>query len=228
MGEYFNWVNVDKKEYLCPSDFGLGSKRLESVSRGNPLLAALHTLLADEWRGDHILLLGDESPNAASDDCETLCILAADARKRGDGYYDDTIMETYRNVSGLFRAAEAEVRQELRFYLDDWDDYRRGKRTEPPLNEYGINVDRPFDGLFVKDGCCFPYIVNYTKKLYYTFGQTRIRYADRTESTTVDPLPLLLEYGRRPEHGSWLGDRIGVSREIDETYALMKEIVLPW
>lgn len=62
MGEYFNWVNVDKKEYLCPSDFDLGSKQLESVYRGNPLLAALHTLLADEWNGNHILFLGDECP----------------------------------------------------------------------------------------------------------------------------------------------------------------------
>ena len=26
MGEYFSWVNVDKKEYIQPGDFDLGQK----------------------------------------------------------------------------------------------------------------------------------------------------------------------------------------------------------
>lgn len=26
MGEYYRWVNVDKKEYICPEDFDYGSK----------------------------------------------------------------------------------------------------------------------------------------------------------------------------------------------------------
>ena len=30
MGEYYNWVNVDRKEYICPADFDLGNKLLES------------------------------------------------------------------------------------------------------------------------------------------------------------------------------------------------------
>ena len=25
MGEYYQWVNVDKKEYICPEDFDYGS-----------------------------------------------------------------------------------------------------------------------------------------------------------------------------------------------------------
>lgn len=24
MGEYYNWINVDKREYICPADFGYG------------------------------------------------------------------------------------------------------------------------------------------------------------------------------------------------------------
>ena len=27
MGECYQWVNVDKKEYIAPVDFGYGSKR---------------------------------------------------------------------------------------------------------------------------------------------------------------------------------------------------------
>ena len=26
MGEYYSWVNINKKEYIAPCDFGLGSK----------------------------------------------------------------------------------------------------------------------------------------------------------------------------------------------------------
>lgn len=33
MGEYYNWVNVDKKEYISPSDFGYGSKFHESLHK---------------------------------------------------------------------------------------------------------------------------------------------------------------------------------------------------
>lgn len=38
MGEYYNWVNVDKKEYISPCDFGFGNKRTESLVRGNVFL----------------------------------------------------------------------------------------------------------------------------------------------------------------------------------------------
>ena len=26
MGEYYNWVNIDKKEYITPRDFDYGNK----------------------------------------------------------------------------------------------------------------------------------------------------------------------------------------------------------
>lgn len=38
MGEYYDWVNVDRKEYICPSDFGMGNKLLESSNRHNSLV----------------------------------------------------------------------------------------------------------------------------------------------------------------------------------------------
>lgn len=228
MGEYFNWVNVDKKEYLRPADFDLGNKQLESVFRGNSLLAALHTLLADEWNGDHILFLGDECPVPDHPDCEALLILNFDTEKHHTGHYYDTIVETYRNVSGLFCDAETEVRQEIQYYLDNLRDYNSGKRTELPVNEYGINSDRPFEGLFTKKGANFPYIINYTKKVYYSFALTRILQKNRSENTHSDPLPLLLEYGRKINHGTWVGDRIGVSNTITSEYTLIKEIVLDW
>lgn len=228
MSEYFYWVNVDKKEYLCPADFDLGLKQHKSVARDNDLLGALHTLLAKEWNGDRILFLGDECPVPEHPSCEALCILDADTKMCDTGHYYDTVVETYRNISSLFREAESKVRQYIQYYLDDLCDYKNGERTELPVNEYRIDSDRPFDGLFIKKGTNFTYIINYTKKVYYSFEHTHILFQNHSESTDYDPLPLLLEYGRRVNFGVWVGDRIGVSNTIDPEYTLIKEIVLDW
>ena len=57
MGEYYDWVNISKKEYLSPVDFDLGSKLYESAYAGNPLLGALYDLLSSDWKGDAIVFL---------------------------------------------------------------------------------------------------------------------------------------------------------------------------
>lgn len=59
MGEYYDWVNVDKKQYLCPCDFNLGSKYMESAWWDYNILGALYSLLSKEWKGDRVLFLGD-------------------------------------------------------------------------------------------------------------------------------------------------------------------------
>ena len=60
MGEYFDWVNVDKREFISPSDFDYGNKFHETVHKNSVPLLVLHSLLAERWAGDHILFLGDE------------------------------------------------------------------------------------------------------------------------------------------------------------------------
>ena len=60
MGEYYSWVNVDKKEYFCPDEFGCGNKLHESMGKDSLPLSVLHSLLEDEWKGCRILWLGDE------------------------------------------------------------------------------------------------------------------------------------------------------------------------
>lgn len=52
MGEYYKWVNIDKKEYISPRDFDYGNKFWESMNKDSAPLHALHVLLANEWRGD--------------------------------------------------------------------------------------------------------------------------------------------------------------------------------
>ena len=50
MGEYFSWINLDRKEYISPSDFEIGNKRYESVSINNAMLCALRELMAMNGR----------------------------------------------------------------------------------------------------------------------------------------------------------------------------------
>ena len=60
MGEYFDWVNVDKRELICPAAFGRGNKYHETVHKDSVLPFVLHTLLDERWVEDHVLLLSDE------------------------------------------------------------------------------------------------------------------------------------------------------------------------
>ena len=32
MGEYFDWVNVDKEEYICPADFAMAVNGLKLLN----------------------------------------------------------------------------------------------------------------------------------------------------------------------------------------------------
>ena len=107
MGEYYSWVNVDKKERICPCDFNYGNKSHESLVRGNEFLNALRGLLYAEWAGDHVVFIGDETSISENDKNEALRALyghTVDANYPGDVL--DTICETYKNVGKLFKAAE--------------------------------------------------------------------------------------------------------------------------
>lgn len=225
MGEYYNWVNVDRKEYICPNDFNYGNKRWESMYRGNEFLNALRELLSEEWKGDHVFFMGDEKGISADTENETLRILYLDSVAFGypeDG--SDTVCESYKNVSAQFKAAEAEARQEILFYLEDL------KQGNPynTYNEYGVDVTAPFDGLFTRSGKDFLYTVNHTKKLCYSLQKTRILSLDNKELEYSDPLPILMAYGRASDTGAWVGDIIGVSNELLDGYKLLEEIRIDW
>ena len=104
MGEYYNWINVDKKEYICPGDFDYGNKFHESMHKDSIPLHALHILLANEWRGDRILWFGDECPVSEHFPNAVIQILYAQSAEFGHpGDVFDMIYESYRNVSCLFK-----------------------------------------------------------------------------------------------------------------------------
>lgn len=86
----------------------------------NALLRALWELLSDDWKGCHIVFLGDECDALDEVSNEVLDILVKhQAESSISGYLFDNVYETYRNVSGLFKSAEKSVRDEIAFYLND-------------------------------------------------------------------------------------------------------------
>lgn len=224
MGEYYMWVNVDKREYIDPIDFDCGCKVRETMGKKNILLYALHTLLGDEWKGDHILWFGDERsvsnqfPNSI---IQTLYNQSEEFGDPGDAY--NMICESYRNVSCLFKEAEMIVREEIGFYLED---ITSGEHDR--YNAYGVDLEYPFEGLFIKHGKRYKYTINHTKKVYYSLDETLLLNQNHKLIDYLDPLPMLMGYGRVAKPGEWLGDIIGVSDQRPEDYSLLKELYDDW
>lgn len=110
-----------------------------------------------------------------------------------------------------------------------WDFSLDIKSNNPLLNnEYGIDIEKPFGGLFLREGQNFKYIINHTRKVCYSFDHTKILYQDNTESDYIEPLPILMSYGRVMDTGIWVGDVIGVTEEMPEGYELLESIQLDW
>ena len=148
-------------------------------------------------------------------------------KKEGEGPLGgafDMICESYRNVSCLFKEAEKDVREWIE---DDLEEYRENGKLDH-FNEYGIDLDNPYEGLFLKTAKRRMFTINHTKKIYYTLAETDMLFLDRTKNDYGDPLPILMGYGRVTEPGEWLGDVIGVSDQRPEGYSLIKEICMKW
>lgn len=77
MGQYYRVVNVDKKLYFTPWEVGgNGAKLMEWSYHRNEMVLALMNLLANEWKGDRVYVIGDY---AEADDPEEPCYEAVKA-----------------------------------------------------------------------------------------------------------------------------------------------------
>ena len=138
------------------------------------------------------------------------------------GYTLNLILDTYRNVSCLFEEAEEDVREEIGYYIEEY--LELGRREH--YNEYGIDLEHPYEGLFLKTGRRYKYTINHTKKVYYLLDETDILFQNNTKNDFSDPLPILMGYGRVMEPGEWLGDIIGVADSKPEGYLLLKKLYM--
>ena len=183
MGEYFSWINLDRKEYISPSDFEIGNKRYESVSINNALLCALRELMGSEWKGSKIIFIGDECgqfsiniPNILND------ILQDD---KFEGNFVDYTYENFKNVSCKFEAARNMVTEEISVFMER---IRRGE--DDFINEYGIDINNPFAGMFNRKGKSYKYTINYSKGVAYCLDTTKIITSEDNVIDSIDPLPV--------------------------------------
>ena len=221
MGEYFSWINLDRKEYISPSDFEIGNKRYESVSINNALLCALRELMGSEWKGSKIIFIGDECgqfsiniPNILND------ILQDD---KFEGNFVDYTYENFKNVSCKFEAARNMVTEEISVFMER---IRRGE--DDFINEYGIDINNPFAGMFNRKGKSYKYTINYGKGVAYCLDTTKIITSEDNVIDSIDPLPVLFGYGNTMKPGEWLGDFVGVSDLLDTGITLLDKIRVPW
>ena len=201
MGEYYRWANADKKQYIEPCEFDQGSKLFESSNVTNPVFGALSSLLNNEWKGDHIIFIGDYAKTPENPNNETLKILVSGMRSYDiktdlDGY----IIDVFRDVSGIFKASEPDVRPDIEWMVEH-DDFT--------YNYYQVDRADPFKGLFCRDLAFYRYVINRSRKEYFDTQNTREWYIGS------NPLIILLGYGRDASwyrySGLWLGDVIEVS-----------------
>lgn len=62
MGEYFSWVNIDRREYIRSGDFSDGMCKLyQTTWYGCMGHRAFCTLIGEEWKGQRMLYLGDQT-----------------------------------------------------------------------------------------------------------------------------------------------------------------------
>ena len=224
MGEYYNWVNVDRREYISPCDFDFGNKLLESSAFHNPFLCALRELIDNEWKGTRFLFLGDEKELRRDSDNEVLNALFQHSVECGhEGLSADTLLESYRNISGWFCAAEKDVRDSIASYIKECNS------GEDAINEYGIDMENPYANLFTRNGKDYLYTINHTQKVFYSSSDTSVFIPDfsRYREANCDPLPFLMRFGNRGL-GEWVGDEISVSDSRPDNYSFMEKITIEY
>ena len=205
MGEYFAWVNIDKRERLEMGALSGAFKKLTSCYVGNFEIDAVCTLLVDRWKGDTIAFLGYESTD----------------------YWPDTSSEALR-----YKEEESPVFLDYveDFYRDVTGDFRQAKGKTHLVATQGEMMKAPYEGSFDIAIVRYRYVINHTKKLFYDRKKTPIigvmSYPLSTEASIerFDPMPglfskdnllgTILNHDNPQFMVSWVGDFVEPSHNV--------------
>ncbi len=199
MGQYFNWVNFDKREYIDTAPWPNGQKLVECTYLGCEETDAALTMLAGEWAGDLVAFMGDY----CHFENETHPGRREVELRLGGMIFDDFLFDTCTDICGRFDYVGNHP--EARRYVEHGDDYSM----------------EPYEGPFDIAIHSYRYIVNVSKREFVDRFRTAVRYIDGSTGRIVryDPFPQLmcsetngLEY---PDeiNGLWFGD---IVRPTDE------------
>ena len=209
MGQYYKYVNVDKKEFMRSWDYDCGAKLMEHSyigddGMGNPFSGAFIELLQNRWKGDCVVLVGD--------------------------YADEEYMT--KNFPELW-----ETFVEKNPWLRSRREYN-GEFYDRSLYECGEDLDtgyKSLTGIEQKDKCP-RYAVNHDKKEYVDLFNHTLKAWEYTDeetgekrTTLIFALNLLIALGNGlgggDYHGEdkllvgyWAGDEVGLEDEIPEGY----------
>lgn len=149
MGEYFAWVNIDKRERLEMGALSGAFKKLTSCYVGNFEVDAVCTLLGGRWKGDTIAFIGDESTDYWPD----MSPEALRYKEEESPVFLDYVEDFYRDVVGDFKQAKG--------------------KTHLATTEVEV-MKVPYTGSFDVDIVRYRYVINHTKKLFYDRKKTPI------------------------------------------------------
>lgn len=196
MGEYFDWVNLDKKEYVYSNPWNCGPKLTENCFVGNEKTDAVLTLLSERWRGDRVVFMGDYAE--FSDEVDPFR-RAFEEELAGKGI-QDYLFDDLTDITGIFSYVKSSP------HCSYWDE---DKETE-----------MPYEGPFDTEIVFFRYVVDETLHEFVDRCLCPVRYIDE-DGTIVryDPVPELMssyDYNE-PEidefSGRWFGHAIRPTNE---------------
>lgn len=206
MGQYFTWLNVDKREQLDPLAFEGGLKWCETCYVGSERTEAALSLLAGPWAGDAVVFMGDYCRPGELDNA----LMSRVAAEYGERGACDYMEDTFTNIAGRF----AVVRGRAEYLYED----------DAPLGA------REYVGTFDIEFSHPRYLVNDSKREYVDRERTMVWHVTRGHLpfsvVRFDPTPLLLSSGRGldgfDDCGPWLGDSVfATSIRPDDGYADM-------
>lgn len=205
MGQYYTFVNMDKKERLYSHSFGSGLKLMESCYVGNEYMEAISHLLAGPWKGDRVLYCGDyawDDPSGSAG--ERLHELV-----KQDPY---DFAEKCEDVSTRFAACKGNT------CLESFEtaDGGHGFRSVPLEGTFEIKPEH------------YRYLVNETKGVFVDREAAPVAWVWAEGGdfgiTRTDPLPLFMAIGNglgggdywgpnESQVGLWAGDAIVPTNE---------------
>lgn len=211
MGQYFDWVNPDKKEMIGSYPWKCGFKLEENTYLGNEKTDAMLTLMATRWKGDRVIFLGDyaEFKN------ETNPYRRAFELDLGGHGIEGYLFEDLEDVAGVFK-----------WVRDEGDNVHYDDET---------GDDVPYTGPFDTDIQAFRYVLDDDAQEYVDRLRCPVRYISSNPLKVLryDPVPILLcsfEGGHLdPLYGRWFGHRVRPTNDAPpETYVQIGQDYCYW
>lgn len=181
MGQYYKIINMDKRQQLYPFDFDNGLKLMEWAYDKNTMVLALMNLMADEWKGDRVYVVGDYA------DTEDMNEVWAEAYR--DALSETTARTLYEYGEDFEHIAPSGGQK---FYSRFGDD----KISEHVADEADLG---------------FRYIYNHATKQVIDLDECPVewKWQDGEEKgvTKVAPLPLLIAMGNGRGGGDYINEK---------------------